>query len=194
MKRKLAALVICFGINSVFAAPPFIGDITSAPAKKVLQMVEEFKAGKSDMVKKYIVMPENKNKQRIVEEDIRKLSKEFAEGNLQYKLIDSRINGRWAMVAIGVDRDLKKENEMVRSSWLRNEVLYKDGDTWLIVPQAARYRDPRVEGWKNENFNKIMDWWRYEIRAKINNNFPQKQRALEQAQKSTKKHQAKGAE
>ncbi|THB67590.1 MAG: hypothetical protein D6B27_04250 [Gammaproteobacteria bacterium] len=194
MKHKLAALVICFGINSVFAAPPFIGDITSAPAKKVLQMVEEFKAGKSDMVKKYIVMPENKNKQRIVEEDIRKLSKEFAEGNLQYKLIDSRINGRWAMVAIGVDRDLKKENEMVRSSWLRNEVLYKDGDTWLIIPQAARYRDPRVEGWKNENFNKIMDWWRYEIRAKINNNFPQKQRALEQAQKSAKKHQAKGAE
>lgn len=168
-------------------ANTYIGDVTSCPAKQVQQMIVDFKAGDLEKAQKYIVEPSDDKKKSIVDKYNAKISTKLSNGEFSYKVIDSKVSGKWAVVAVGVDRNLDNNGETVKSGWLRNEVLYKDGDQWVIIPQAIRYKDPKVDGWKNDDFEKAMDWWRYEIRKTISQYNPQKQKALAKLKKQQEK-------
>ncbi len=172
-------------------ATTYIGDITSAPAKQVQQMIVDFKAGDLKKAQAYIVEPSDKKKKEIADKYNKQVIDKLSNGELSYKVIDSKISGNWAVVAVGVDRNLSNNGEVVKSGWLRNEVLYKNGDQWVIIPQAIRYKDPKVDSWKNDDFEKAMDWWRYEIRKTISEYNPQKQKALAQAKANAEKQKAK---
>ncbi len=187
MKYIATLIGSIFLIISSANATTYIGDVTSCPAKQVKQMIVDFTAGDLEKAQKYIVEPSDDKKKSIVDKYNAKISTKLSNGEFSYKVIDSKISGKWAVVAVGVDRNLDNSGETIKSGWLRNEILYKDGDQWVIIPQAIRYKDPKVDGWKNDDFEKAMDWWRYEIRKTISEFNPQKQKALAQLKKQQEK-------
>ncbi|THB71680.1 MAG: hypothetical protein D6B28_06990 [Gammaproteobacteria bacterium] len=190
---KFLATIVCslFIFAGAANATSYIGDITSGPAKQVQQMIDDFKTGDIEKAQKYIVEPSDEKKKKIVYKMRDQVSNKIASGDFQYSVIDSKVSGNWAVVAVGVDHNLKSEGEVVKSGWLRNEILYKNGDQWMVIPQAIRYRDPKVDGWKNADFEKVMDWWKFEIRKTISQYNPQKEKAMAQLKKQQEKQKAK---
>ena len=191
MKFITTLFVSIILLISTANATSYIGDVTSCPAKQVQQMIDDFKAGDIEKAQKYIVKPSDEKKRKKVNEMNRKLSDRFVSGRMKYKVIDSKVSGNWAVVAVGVTNNLDNNGEQIKSGWLRNETLYKNGDQWMIIHQAIRSRDPKVDGWKNEDHKVVMDWWNYEIRKKISQHHPQRAKAMEQLRKQQAKQKTK---
>lgn len=173
----ITAIVSIFILASNANATMLTGDISNAAAKQVEQMIADFKAQDLEKASKYIVEPSNDTKKKSVENYNSGIIQKISKGEFNYSVIDSKVSGKWAVVAVKVERNLDNNGEPVKSGWLRNETLYKDGDQWMIIPQAIRNHDPKVESWKNNDYKIVMDWWSYEARKTISQRHVQNAKA-----------------
>lgn len=124
------------------------------PAVAMTQFISAMQAGNLDAANEQILVPSAPARQELVRKQVAKMAEQLIEGTLQFELVQTRVDGDWALAVAHLTVSQNgRTSERISEQYM---VLHEG--QWKVVPETIR-DDPAVQPLIGQSYYTLRTWY-----------------------------------